>query len=147
MFESRSIPLVIYIGLISGIILGLILKFIEQVFNVAVYTLLINIDFIPIIGAISWSEPIEFFFHLIGSFVITFIFVYLAKRYQLRESFNKLLFLSFILCLPMFGLYFILSILAIKEVPSWNDWIAFVYWSIGHLIYVWILAVLYKKTV
>lgn len=145
MWKSRSIPLSLYIGLISGIILGLTFKLIEHVSNIAVYKLLLNVDFIPIIGTMSWSEPIEFFFHVMVSVVISFVFVYLAKWLELRDSFNKLFLLSFILCLPMFGLYFILCTLAIKEVPAWNDWIAFVYWSIGHLIYVWILASLHKK--
>lgn len=145
MWDYRSTFIAIYIGLMSGILLGLILKFIEHLTGVGVYTLLLNVDFIPIIGTIQWTEPVEFLFHVIISIIIAFIFVKLIYYFQLGTSFSKLLLLSFVLSLPTFGLYFILSELAIKEVPLWNDWIAFTYWSIGHLIYVWVLALLYKK--
>lgn len=145
MRNYRSTFLAIYIGLMNGILLGLILKFIEHITHIGVYTLLLNVDFIPVIGTVQWSEPIEFLFHVLISIIISIAFVYIAQRLHLGPSFWKLLVLSFLLSLPTFGLYFILSELAIKEVPLWNDWQAFVYWSIGHLIYVWVLALMYKK--
>ncbi|QBP41588.1 hypothetical protein [Paenisporosarcina antarctica] len=135
----------LYLGVVSGILLGLLLKLIESITTVRVYTLLLNIDFIPIIGGIAWGETVEFIFHVLVSIVIAFIFVYLVIRLRIEKSFTKLLFLSFILCLPTFFLYFLLSSLAIKEVPAWNDWLAFTYWSVAHLFYVWVLPVLYKK--
>lgn len=147
MWNYRSTFLAIYIGLMNGILLGLILKFIERLTGVGVYTLLLNVDFIPIIGTIQWTEPIEFLFHVVMSIVIAFIFVKAVHYFQFATSFWKLLLLSFVLCLPTIGLFFILSELAIKEVPLWNDWVAFAYWSMGHLIYVWVLAFLYKKLV
>lgn len=135
----------LYLGVVSGILLGLLLKLIESITTVRVYTLLLNIDFIPIIGGIAWGETVEFIFHVLVSIVIAFVFVYLVIRLRIEKSFSKLLFLSFILCLPTFGLYFLLSSLAIKEVPAWNNWLAFTYWSVAHLFYVWVLPVLYKK--
>ncbi|WP_017379527.1 hypothetical protein [Paenisporosarcina sp. TG-14] len=135
----------LYLGVVSGILLGLLLKLIESITTVRVYTLLLNIDFIPIIGGIAWGETVEFIFHVLVSIVIAFVFVYLVIRLRIEKSFSKLLFLSFILCLPTFGLYFLLSSLAIKDVPAWNDWLAFTYWSVAHLFYVWVLPVLYKK--
>lgn len=134
-----------YLGVVSGILLGLLLKLIESITTVRVYKLLLNIDFIPIIGGIAWGETVEFIFHVLVSIVIAFVFVYLVIRLRIEKSFPKLLFLSFILCLPTFGLYFLLSSLAIKEVPAWNNWLAFTYWSVAHLFYVWVLPVLYKK--
>ena len=145
MWRSRSIRVPLFIGLLSGILLGLILKSIEHFTNVGVYTLLLNVDFLPIMGSIKWSESAEFFFHVLISIIIAIVFVNLAQRFKIEEHFYQLLLLSFLICLPTFLLYFILSSLAIKEVPAWNDWIAFTYWSFGHLIYVWIMAFLYKK--
>jgi hypothetical protein len=140
-----SILKTLYIGVVSGVLLGLLLKLIESLTTVRVYTLLLNIDFIPVIGSIIWGETIEFIFHLLISIIIAFVFVYLVIRLRIERSFLKLFFLSFILCLPTFGLYFLLGSLAIKEVPAWNDWLAFTYWTIAHLFYVWILPFLYKK--
>ncbi|MFX3674238.1 MAG: hypothetical protein ACE3JQ_07310 [Paenisporosarcina sp.] len=147
MWNSRSIILSLFIGLLNGIVLGLILKSIEHFTNIGVYTLLLNVDFIPIFGSHDWSETTEFFFHVFISIVITFVFVNLAQRFKLGKYFKQLMLLSFLICLPTFILYFILSELAIKEVPIWYDWKAFTYWSVGHFMYVWTLAFLYKKLI
>lgn len=137
----------LYMGIGSGILLGLLLKLVEFVSQIRVYTLLLNVDFIPFIGQIKWSEPIEFLFHVIVSIIIAYVFIYLAEILHLKKSLFKLWLLSFILCLPTLGLYFILSVSAIKAVPAWNDWLAFTYWTIAHLIYAWVLPLLYLKTI
>lgn len=135
----------LYIGIFSGILLGLLMKLIQSVTNVKIYTLLLNVDFIPLIGNIQWPESIEFLFHVLISIIIAFVFVVIAERLHIEDSLPKLWVLSFLLCLPTLGLYFILSALAIKEVPEWNDWRAFGYWSIAHLFYVWLQPMLYRK--
>ena len=137
----------LYLGIISGILLGLLLKLVESVTQVQVYTLLLNVDFIPILGRIQWTEPIEFLFHIIISICIAYVFIFLADYLNLKGSIPKLGLLSFILCLPTLGLYFILSVSAIKEVPAWNNWPAFTYWTITHLIYSFVLLLLYLKTI
>ncbi len=137
----------LYMGTASGILLGLLLKLVEFVSQIRVYTLLLNVDFIPFIGQIEWSEPIEFLFHVIISICLAYVFIYLADLLHLKKSLFKLWLLSFILCLPTLGLYFILSVSAIKVVPAWNDWLAFTYWTIAHLIYAWVLPLLYLKTI
>ena len=145
--NSRKISNSLYIGVLSGILLGLLLKVIESVSQIRVYTLLLNVDFIPLIGQVEWSEPMEFLFHVVISICIAFAFIFLADILKLQTSLPKLWLLSLILCLPTLGLYFILSSLAIKEVPAWNDWLAFTYWTIAHLIYAWVLPPLYLKTI
>jgi hypothetical protein len=134
----------LYMGIISGFFLGLLLKWIQYVTDSLVYTLLLNVDFIPIIGTIDWSEPIEFLFHVVISIVIAFSFVFIVNFYKISTRIFPMLFISFVLCLPTFFLYFVLSSLAIKEVPDWNDWLAFTYWTISHLIYVGLLPILYN---
>jgi len=146
MFGRRIIVDSLIIGLLSGFLMAILLKLIEAITDVRVYTLLLNVDFIPIIGQMKQPEPIEFLFHIVISIVITFIFIFLADRLVLRDSFRKLLLLSFILCLPTISLYFPLSTLAIRNVPEWNDWLAFAYWCIAHLFYAWLLPIfIYKK--
>ncbi|MFC6038197.1 hypothetical protein ACFPYN_01905 [Paenisporosarcina macmurdoensis] len=147
MTTKHKIISTLYMGIASGILLGLLLKLVEFVSQIRVYTLLLNVDFIPFIGQIEWSEPIEFLFHVIVSICIAYVFIYLAELLHFKKSLLKLWLLSFILCLPTLGLYFILSVSAIKEVPAWNDWLAFTYWTIAHLIYAWVLPLLYLKTI
>ena len=143
--SSRTIINSLYIGVFSGILIGLLLKLIESISQIRVYTLLLNVDFIPFIGHVEWSEPIEFLFHVIISICIAYVFIFLADILNLQTSLPKLWLLSLILCFPTLGLYFILSSLAIKEVPAWNNWPAFTYWTITHLIY--FLLLLYLKTI
>lgn len=145
MWNRQTILLSIYIGLISGILLGLFLKLVENLTGILVYTLLLNIDFIPGIGSVKWAESIEFVIHLLVSILIGFVFVFLVIKLQIGQNIKKLLALSFLLCLPTFALFFVLSLLAIKEVPAWNDWTAFGYWTFAHLFYVWTIATLYIK--
>ena len=144
--SSRYIINSIFVGILSGIVLGLLLKLIESISQIHIYTLLLNVDFIPIINQIEWSEPIEFLFHIVISICISFVFIFFADLLNLQNSLGKLWLLSLILCLPTLGLYFVLSLLAVQEVPAWNDWQVFTYWTIAHLIYAWVLALLYLKT-
>ncbi|WP_203332510.1 hypothetical protein [Planococcus beigongshangi] len=133
----------VWIGFWSGLILGLLFKWIQSVTGVNVYLLLLNVDFIPVIGEIDWSELTEFMFHIAVSVAIGIVYVYLAKRRP--YTFGQLTVLSLILCIPTYFLYFILSSLAITDqVPGLTDWEAILYWVFGHLAYSLLLPILYK---
>ena len=121
-------------GLISGILMGLLMKLFQLMFHKEVYTLLLNIDFIPYIGTITFSETIEFIFHLLVSILIGIIFAFITERYKLVRL-SKLFLLSFILTFPTIFLYFPLTILAIKETPSVTDYLAITLWTIAHLFF------------
>ncbi|WP_306010331.1 hypothetical protein [Bacillus sp. MMSF_3328] len=56
----------------AGFFLGLFLKAAETLTGKKVYVLLLNIDFIPVLGDIRWSEASEFFFHLLFSLLLSF---------------------------------------------------------------------------
>ncbi|WP_110112399.1 hypothetical protein [Bacillus sp. CGMCC 1.16541] len=133
----------ITIGFISGSVLGLVLKLIEMITNKKVYTLLLNIDFIPIIGEVHWPESIEFFFHLLIAFIIGILFVYVVKRLTI-QSWRRLLVTSIFLTLPTIPLYFPLTILAIKETPAIDDFVSISYWTISHLLFALTLAASYR---
>ena len=133
----------VWIGFWSGLILGLLFKWIQAVTGVNVYLLLLNVDFIPVIGGIDWSEMTEFLFHTAVSVVIGIVYVFLAKRRP--YTFGQLTVLSLILCSPTYFLYFILSSMAITDqVPGLTDWEAITYWVFGHLAYSLLLPILYK---
>ena len=133
----------LWIGFWSGLILGLLMKWMQQVTGVRIYELLLNVDFIPTIGQIDWSELTEFVFHLIISLVIGIVYVYLAKRR--KYTFGQLTILSLILTLPTYVLFFPLSMLAVEaDVPGPADMEAFLYWILAHLTYAMLLPVLYK---
>ncbi|TWT07397.1 hypothetical protein FQV26_06180 [Planococcus sp. CPCC 101016] len=133
----------IWIGFWSGLILGLLLKWIQSVTGEQVYTLLLNVDFIPIIGNVQWSEVTEFIFHMSISLIIGVVFVYISKRRN--YSFGQLVIISLLLSVPFPFLFFLLSWLAVEaNVPAVTDWGAFLYWVFAHLTYSLLLPILYK---
>lgn len=135
---SGKIKLGLLAGTISGIALGLILKVIQVTTGKLVYTLLLNIDFIPIIGNINWPELIEFVFHLIISLIIGVVFSLGSSRFFSNKKVYQAIF-AYVLTLPTVFLYFPLTYLAIKPTPDLFDLVAIGYWTIGHLIYAAIL--------
>ncbi|RNF40717.1 hypothetical protein [Planococcus salinus] len=133
----------IWIGFWSGMLLGILLKWIEYMTGERVYTLLLNVDFIPFIGAVDWSEPVAFAFHLIISLAIGIAYVYIAKRRN--YAFGHLVLLSLGFCFPLFLLYFPLSALAIRDdIPQMTNVSAYLYWVFAHLTFALALPVLYK---
>jgi ribose/xylose/arabinose/galactoside ABC-type transport system permease subunit len=124
----------ISIGMLSGIILGLCLKWIEWLTGKQVYTLLLNVDFIPIIGPIQWPEWVEFVFHLLIAAAIGIVFVYIVGKLN-NMSIRKIILCSFLLTLPTIPLYFPLTLLALKPTPAVDDAVAIFYWTAGHLVF------------
>ncbi|MDX5474948.1 MAG: hypothetical protein LPK00_05360 [Bacillaceae bacterium] len=130
-------------GLISGILMGLLMKLFQILFQKEVYTLLLNIDFIPYIGTITFSETVEFIFHLLIALIIGIVFVFIAEIYKL-VTLSKLFLLSFILTFPTVFLYFPLTILAIKETPDVADYLALTLWTIAHLFFALFIPIFYR---
>ncbi|MEH7584349.1 hypothetical protein V7170_21015, partial [Priestia megaterium] len=118
----------ISIGMLSGIILGLCLKWIEWLTGKQVYTLLLNVDFIPMIGPIQWPEWVEFVFHLLIAAAIGIVFVYIVGKLN-NMSIRKIVLCSFLLTLPTIPLYFPLTLLALKPTPAVDDAVAIFYWT------------------
>ncbi|MGZ9816437.1 hypothetical protein ACXM0N_10965 [Peribacillus simplex] len=122
------------IGLINGIMLGVIMKWIEMFSGKQVYKLLLNVDFLPVFGDVSWSEASLFFFHLLFSLAITFSYVFILHPLKIFRKWNKYA-LAFITIIPAIMLYFPLSALSKTEVVLPSDLTAFFLWTILHLFY------------
>ncbi|MGG4169635.1 hypothetical protein ABEW00_19525 [Rossellomorea vietnamensis] len=120
------------IGIISGTILGIFLKWIQGLTGIKVYVLLLNVDFIPLFAS-TLPEWLEFSFHLLISCVIGLLFVYLIEKLNVSERGAWLL--SLLLTFPTVFLYFPLSYLAVQDVPGFFDGTALTFWAIGHLLY------------
>ncbi|KYG59087.1 hypothetical protein H1Q58_10550 [Planococcus maritimus] len=133
----------LWIGFWSGLILGLLMKWMQAVTGIQNYELLLNIDFIPLLNQVNWSELMEFVFHLIISLVIGIVYVYIAKRRS--YTFGQLTIISLVLTLPTYFLFFPLSMLAVEaDVPEPTDVGAFLYWILAQLTYALLLPILYK---
>src|SRR5699024_5788742 len=81
------------VGILTSFVLGFFLKILELITDLKVYTLLLNIDFIPILGNINFPEWIEFSFHIIILVILTYIFYYFVVKNNWRWQ-NILFYLS-----------------------------------------------------
>src|SRR5690625_3688159 len=89
---SKKIEVLI-VGILTSFVLGFFLKILELITDLKVYTLLLNIDFIPILGNINFPEWIEFSFHIIISVILTYIFYYFVVKNNCRWQ-NILFYVS-----------------------------------------------------
>ena len=123
---------VLIIGILTSFVIGMFLKLLEVITNLKVYTLLLNIDFIPFIGDINFPEWIEFTFHMITSIVIAFIFNYLI----LRKKWNWQGILFYVsLGNMLIGLLIYPITLLSDRTPPLLSIFSLNFWLVGHLIY------------
>lgn len=128
-------------GFISGSIMGLAVKGLEAVFSKKIYTLLLNVDFIPFIGNRNLPELVEFLFHVIIAVFIGIIFAWLMEKKASSKTSPYIC--SLLLTLPTVFLYFPLTILAIKDTPPVDDPISFSLWTVGHILFAILVPIFY----
>ncbi|MVO98698.1 hypothetical protein [Paenibacillus lutrae] len=121
-------------GLVPGIILGLMFKTVEFYQFTRVYTLLLNVDFIPGFQK-DLPEWFEFSLHLAVSLGLGAAFAVLLRRYS-RPWLPGLL-----LGLVPVPLFVPLTLLSART-PELSDGAALVWWVAGHLIYGLLLGLL-----
>ncbi|WP_458461829.1 hypothetical protein [Paenibacillus sp.] len=126
---KHSLPWIsgILTGIISGVVLGLFLKVIQAYTGEQVYTLLLNIDFVPGLPS-TLPEFIEFSLHLLVSIVIGIFYLW-----WVRESGRPML-KGVLLGAVSSLLYIPLSQLS-SRVPELDDVRAILYWVAGHLLF------------
>ncbi|RCW69719.1 hypothetical protein [Saliterribacillus persicus] len=129
----------VWLGTISGFVLGFFLWSIEELFHLKVYTLLLNVDFIPLLSDINLTIVGEWFLHLIISWAISLVFLlFLTKKSRTNR---QVYIVAGLLCGGAALSYFPLTFLANKETPALFDGFAIVTWMIGHVIYGLILII------
>jgi len=118
---------VLWVGVISGIILGLFLKWIQYVTGSLVYTLLLNIDFVPFLPE-RLPEPIEFTLHIVVSVIIAWLYSVWIRFSPHPWRYGLLIGLAS-------SLLFIPLTLMSDRVPAITDMTAYRYWLAGHMLY------------
>jgi len=128
--------------LISGVFLGLFLKLVEITTSNKVYTLLLNVDYVPIIQRFELPEIIEFSIHLFISVVMSVSLLFFLNKKNLPT--NKRVLLVILLSLVIGVLLYPTTALS-NRTPSLTDLTAFGFWLLGHSLYGGILGFLLKK--
>lgn len=119
-------------GLVSGIVLGFFLKLIQFYTNLKVYTLLLNVDYVPILKNIQLTEMFEFGLHLIISIMLAFI----LNVYINRKGLKTTAIYRFVLKVSLIvGVLLYPTTMLSDRTPSIMDAYAFLLWMAGHGIY------------
>ncbi|GGC74407.1 hypothetical protein GCM10007216_01260 [Thalassobacillus devorans] len=135
----------LWVGTTAGLAIGIFLWIVEKATGIKVYTLLMNVDFIPWIGKIAWPFYVEWLFHLIISWGIGMIFVYLLRN-SMIDSHSHQWSLALTLATLAGLTYFPLTALAIKETPAIDSISAIFFWSAGHGLYAVVMKLTYRDS-
>src|SRR5690625_3967958 len=120
----------VLIGAVSGFILGGCLGLVQHVTHKKVYTLLMNVDYIPVVKDWQVGSIIDFSFHLIVSVAIVFILYFMLKKLKRRRKIT----ISMLANVVIGSLVFLVTGLS-ERTPAVTDAVAFSYWIVGHAIY------------
>ena len=129
-------------GLLSGVVLGLFLKIIQSITKLKVYTLLLNVDYVPILKDIKLSEIAEFGLHMVISIALAFgVNFYIMRKDLSRRSINR-----FVIRVSLIvGLLLYPTTLLSERTPSITNFSAFLVWMVGHWIYGLVLGRILSK--
>lgn len=128
-------------GLIGGLILTFLFKWIESSTGEKVYTFLLNVDYIPVVGNIAFPEWLEVFFHLVVSVLVAigFYVMYLLRPLWKKHALTICTVGSMIIGIALFP-----TTALSDRTPALTDGISLLYWLVGHAIFGAVLGILFK---
>lgn len=141
--SRRSLYKVSIIGIVAALLLALFFKVVEERTSHKVYTLLLNIDYIPVLNTVQFPEIVEVGFHIIISVVVC-LFLFLFIRFKKITQSRKIIRFCVVVNVLIAILYYPTTLLS-ERTPAFTNLWAFVFWIIGHIGYGWIVGVLLTK--
>jgi hypothetical protein len=122
----------VWAGIVAGIFLGLFLEIVEHFTSLKVYTLLLNVDYVPVLKELKLSELIEFALHLVISVLLSIALTIFLKQ----KNWTRLrsLFWVSLVCLAVGLLLYPTTVLS-DRTPELSDLAALLFWLAGHLLY------------
>ena len=140
--DMKQAGYTIFAGTIAGVALGLLLKLAQHATGHKVYTLLLNVDYIPVLGSLHLTEFWEFALHLIVAVALAFVLTAIANRYRLAGK------AFIVLCIGVnIGIaicYYPLTGLSEKTPPLTSHSALFI-WIGAHLLSGLLLGLLLRK--
>ena len=133
MLNKKWVQKVVIQGFISGVILAYFLKVVEQTTPYKVYTLLLNVDYIPVINRFVLPEIIEVMLHLVISIVLIACLQAFIDHKKITSTKQIVLF-CMVSCFVIGMVLFPTTILS-NRTPSLTSIPAWSYWLLGHSMY------------
>ncbi|WP_313237144.1 hypothetical protein [Sporosarcina ureae] len=132
-----------WIGIITGIFLAVFLKALQSITGHKVYTLLLNVDYIPIIKEYAFPEVIEVFFHLIVSVVLCIMLVMLYNKSSGFIRKHAILF-PFLVNVAI-GLVLYPTTSFSDRTPNVTNMVSLFWWIAGHAVYGFFVGLLISR--
>jgi len=122
----------VIVGVMSSIAIGMYFKVIETFYEIKVYTLLLNIDYFPILKTYKFTEMIEFSFHITVSIIIVFSMIFVMKKlnWTRRQTFWRIPTISVAI-----GMMIYPTTTLSERTPELLSAIALIHWVIGHFLF------------
>lgn len=130
-------------GIIGGILLGAFLWAVEEQSGRRVYTLLMNVDYIPVVNSITYPAPVEFLFHLVVSVILSVVLLWLVRRMRMLGS-RVIVWLVTVNTLIGVLIWPVTSLS--DRTPAPGDWASLAWWLAGHALYGAVLGWLNRET-
>jgi len=128
------------IGLIAGVILILVLRIVLVLTGNTAYILLLNFDYIPVINDLKPIWLFGYVFHFLTRIVSVMALFYILKTWVLQKS-----TLTYLLVYTIGGGgLFHLTALS-DQPPASSDVMAWVYWTLAHAVFGYVVVALIKK--
>ncbi len=124
----------LWAGTVSGLVLGLYLWVAEEITGLKVYTLLMNVDFVPLIKGIEWPWFMEWLFHMSIAWTIGIVYAYLLANMGEIQPIIRWVTAAGVAFIAALS-YIPLTLLAVKQTPSLTNGAAIFLWLTGHLLY------------
>ncbi|MEK4714395.1 MULTISPECIES: hypothetical protein [unclassified Sporosarcina] len=143
LLTRRGLQRAFLYGLISGLFLAALLKIIEHITRFKVYTLLLNVDYIPYIKTFVFPELVEVGFHLIVSIALSiclYLMIINGKISSSRKIIVLCTFVSFIIGVAIFP-----TTTFSDRTPAFTSIPSFSYWIVGHIMYGCIMGILFAR--
>lgn len=121
-----------FAGIVSGIFLGLIMKLVEYITGLKVYTLLLNVDYVPVLRNYEITELGEFALHL----VISIILAIAIQEYLQKKEWDTSKKKRFITLLSIaVGVILYPTTMLSERTPEFTNTYSFLTWIIAHTLY------------
>ena len=130
------------IGIIGGLVLMLVLKIVIMLTGNSAYLLLFNFDYIPVLNELRPVELFGYVFHFLTCIFSVIGLYYILKNWNIERQ-----LLPYILVYTMGGgaLFFLTSLS--DQPPAANDVVAWIYWTMAHGIFGYVIGAMVKKWV
>ncbi|WP_080872241.1 hypothetical protein [Oceanobacillus timonensis] len=119
-----------FIGLVSGFVLGGFLYILQQWTAIPVYTLLMNVDYFPVLGEMDLPGWLAFSFHLIVSVAVVQLLYFILKKKKMERK-----LLPYVVCNAAIGLLIFPATILSDRTPEIDNTGAWLIWIAGHIVY------------